>query len=49
MPRGKPKPRPAFALPEIEVGDWHGEFAGPPVHPVATSVSTYSQGRPSWS
>ncbi|AJD41685.1 hypothetical protein RGR602_CH02359 [Rhizobium gallicum bv. gallicum R602sp] len=30
MPRGKQKPRRAFALPEIEVGDWHGEFAGPP-------------------
>ncbi|MBA1343942.1 hypothetical protein [Rhizobium sp. WYCCWR 11146] len=30
MPRGKPKPRPVVGLPEIEVGDWHGEFAGPP-------------------
>ena len=30
MPRGKSKPRRAFVLPEIEVGDWLGEFAGPP-------------------
>ncbi|MFK3851589.1 hypothetical protein ACI2J5_18965 [Agrobacterium pusense] len=30
MLRGKQKPRHAFALPEIEVGDWHGEFAGTP-------------------
>ncbi|ANM09227.1 MULTISPECIES: hypothetical protein [unclassified Rhizobium] len=30
MPQGKPKPRLAVAFPEIEVGDWRGEFAGPP-------------------
>lgn len=30
MPRGKQKPGREFALPAIEVGDWHGEFAGPP-------------------
>ncbi|RVG88443.1 hypothetical protein CN221_27295 [Sinorhizobium meliloti] len=30
MPGGKQKRRSGFTLPEIEVGDWHGEFAGPP-------------------
>ena len=30
MPRGKQKPRHVFGFPEIEVGDWHGEFAGAP-------------------
>lgn len=30
MPRGKQKTSHVFHLPEIEVGDWHGEFAGAP-------------------
>lgn len=46
MPPAKQKRRSGFTLPEIEVGDWYGEFAGPPR---ATSVNTYSRGRPSWS
>ena len=30
MPRGKRKPPRVGASPEIEVGDWRGEFAGSP-------------------
>lgn len=47
MPREKSKPRLAFALPEIEVGDWHGEFAGSPSGKIGQHI--YNRGRRSWS